>query len=127
MGKQHIFSAHAPVPSDTDISQRHKFVCIIMRCDIDSGEIVDCHVPMYTPIQNNFVKEVLIGKSLHSDKEAISGEIDELMHTPSKRALISAIQGVHNSFVLTRKAIVSGRRKTSARKDLTDAEAIDYK
>jgi hypothetical protein len=127
LGKQHIFSAHAPVPSETDISQRHKFVCIIVRCDIDSGEIVDCHVPMYTPIQNNFVREVVIGKSLHSDKESILREIDELMHTPSKRALISAIQGVCNNFVLTRKTIVIGRPKTGARKDLTGNETISYK
>jgi hypothetical protein len=108
MGRQHIFSGHAPVPSETNISERHRFVCIIVKCDIETGEIIDCRVPMYTPIQDDFVKEIMVGKSLCSDKEWILREIDELMHTPSKRALISAIQGVCNNFALTRKTALGG-------------------
>ena len=84
---------------------------MIVKCDIDSGEIIDCHVPMYTPIQNDFVKGIVIGKSLCSDKELISREIDELMHTPSKRALISVIQGIYNNFALTKKMAVAGNKK----------------
>jgi hypothetical protein len=111
LGNEHIFSSQAQVPSDTDIYQRHKFICIIVRVDIESGIITDCHVPMYTPIQNDFVKEIIIGKSLYSEKELIMKEIDELMHTPSKRALISAIQGVYNNFVMTKKSIVAGPKR----------------
>jgi hypothetical protein len=111
VGREHIFSAHAQVPTETDISQRHKFVCIIVRVDIESGEITDCHVPMYTNIQNDFVKEVIVGKSLYTEKELIMREIDDLMHTPSKRALLSAIQGVYNNFILTRKSILSGQKR----------------
>ncbi len=111
LGNEHIFSSQAQVPSDTDIYQRHKFICIIVRVDIESGIIPDCHVPMYTHIQNDFVKETIIGKSLYSEKELIMKEIDELMHTPSKRALISAIQGVYNNFVMTKKSIVAGPKR----------------
>jgi hypothetical protein len=113
MGREHIFSAQAQVPTETDISQRHKFVCIIVTVDIDSGEIIDCHVPMYCDIQNTFVKKILAGKSLSDDKEVIIRDIDERMHTPSKRALISAVQGVYNHFILTRKMIMSGHKRMS--------------
>ena len=111
MAREHMFSAQAQVPSETDISQRHKFVCIIVTVDIDSGDILDCHVPMYCDIQNSFVKKTLIGKSLYTDKELIIGDIDDRMHTPSKRALISALQGVYNHFILTRKMIMSGQKR----------------
>ncbi len=113
LGREHIFSAHAQVPTETDISQRHKFVCIIVRVDIETGIITDCTVPMYTPIQNDFVKEIIVGKSLYSEKELIIREIDELMHTPSKRALLSAIQGVYNNFVLTKKTLVAGQKRVN--------------
>ncbi len=111
MAREHMFSAQAQVPSETDISQRHKFVCIIVTVDIDSGDILDCHVPMYCDIQNSFVKKTLIGKSLYTDKELIIKDIDDRMHTPSKRALISALQGVYNHFILTRKMIMSGHKR----------------
>lgn len=111
VGKDHLFSAHAQVPTETDISQRHKFVCIIVRVDIEAGTITDCHVPMYTQIQNDFVKEIIIGKSLYTEKELIMREIDDLMHTPSKRALLSAFQGVYNNFILTRKSFLAGNKR----------------
>lgn len=111
LAREHMFSAQAQVPSETDISQRHKFVCIIVTVDIDSGDILDCHVPMYCDIQNSFVKKTLIGKSLYTDKELIIRDIDDRMHTPSKRALISALQGVYNHFILTRKMIMSGHKR----------------
>jgi hypothetical protein len=110
MKKTHVFAAHAQVPAGTDIYEKHKYLSVVVTVDIDSGEIIDCCIPMYCVMHNDFIREIVIGRSLHTEKELIIEEVDERVHTFSKRALITAIQGLYNHYVMTRKAIFSKKR-----------------
>lgn len=121
MNSTHIFAAHAQVPSGTDLYERYKYMTVVVEVKIDSGVIVNCCVPVYCKLHNDFVVAILKGKSLDVDKEAIIEEIDERTHTLSKRALITAIQGLYNQYTMT-KCTISRRQKNILRdvKNSTD-------
>lgn len=101
--KTHLFAAHAQLPVGTDLHERYKVLTIIVKVDIASGEILNCVVPAYCQLHNDFVAEILRGKFLGTDKEAIIEEIDERVHTLSKRALITSIQGLQNNYIMVKK------------------------
>jgi hypothetical protein len=107
MSKTHIFAAHAQVPAGTDLYERHKYLSLVVTVNLISGEIVDCCIPMYCALHDGFIREILIGKSLQNDKQLIIEEVDARVHTFSKRALITAIQGVYNHYIMTRKTILN--------------------
>lgn len=100
----HIFAAHAQLPVGTDLQERFKVLTLVVVVDIDSGKIIDCVVPMYCKLHNDFVANILRGKCLDNDKGSIIEEIDERIHTVSKRALITTIQGLHNNYIMVKKA-----------------------
>jgi hypothetical protein len=103
MMNTHIFAAHAQLPVGTDLHERFKVLTLVVIVDIDSSEIIDCVVPMYCKLHNDFVANILRGKHLDRDKGAIIEEIDERIHTLSKRALITTIQALHNNYIMVMK------------------------
>jgi hypothetical protein len=99
----HIFSGHAKLAEGSDLSARFKQVSIYAKIDIRDGKILDCDVPIFFKQSSDFLSEILIGKSLDTDMEAILAEIEESMHVLSKWALISAMQVMYNRYIMFRK------------------------
>ncbi|MBP2650465.1 MAG: hypothetical protein H6Q74_1290 [Firmicutes bacterium] len=93
MENNHIFAAHAQVPQGTDIYEVHKFITIVMDVDMKTGEITDSSVPMYCQLTSNFILNCIRGKSLETP-EVIIKEIEERVHTSTKRALITAMKEI---------------------------------
>ena len=106
----HIFAGHAQLPEGTDIYQIYKYVSIVMEIDMDSGKIVDCMMPVYCRLTNDYVTKIIIGKFIDKDIDAIIDQIEKKMHTLSKRALITSIQTIHNRYSVVKKNSQSGPR-----------------
>lgn len=100
---RYVFSAHAQLPEGTDIYKNYKFITIVVQVDIEDGKIFDCVIPMYSRLQNQFVSSVFLGNTMN-DIDKIIDIIDEKLHTPCKRALITAIQSLNNRYMVIREA-----------------------
>jgi len=106
MGKTYIFAGHAQLPEGTDIYENFKYVTVVAEVDMENGMIVNCSVPIYCQESSDFVTSFLKGRSLETDVDAIIAEIDERMHTMSKRALINALQAIVNRYNVAKKNVV---------------------
>jgi len=105
----HFFSGHAQLPSGYDLYETTKFVSVIMSIDIETGKILEAHVPIYHKMHDDFFCELVTGKSMETDLEYILKEIEYRFHTPSKRALITAIQTLHNRYIIVREKYLKSK------------------
>lgn len=101
--RKHIFAGHAQLPNGTDVYESYKFISVLMIVDIDTGTILDSDISIYNPMHKNFIVEILKGKSLDTDLEKIFKEIERTVHTPTRRALINAIQTLHNRYIIVKR------------------------
>ncbi|MBP2646249.1 MAG: hypothetical protein H6Q75_1689 [Firmicutes bacterium] len=102
MENTRIFASHALIREGTDLYVIHKYITLIMEINMDTGEIIDCCVPMYCRLHNDFVTRIIKGKNI-IQVEDIMLELDERMHTLSKRSLITAIKGLYNQYTVEKK------------------------
>jgi hypothetical protein len=108
MSATHILAAHAQVPQGTDIYEVHKFITLVIEVDLETGEIVDSMVPMYCQLTNGFIVKILKGKSLDNADEILK-EVEERVHTSTKRALMTAMKEIFNRYILEKdKAVKVG-------------------
>lgn len=103
MSKTSIFSAHAHLPTGSDIYENHKYITVIMEVDVTNGDVLACSVPIYCTENSNFVSEIITGRNLERDLESIIEEIEERMHVLSKWALITAIKTLQNKYLAVRQ------------------------
>ena len=99
----HVFSGHAQLPEGTNLYENYKYATVVMKIDMDSGEILGCVVPIYCKLHNDFIAEIVCGKFMDRDMSCILEEIEERVHSLSTRALISALQVVWNRYLLVKK------------------------
>lgn len=90
------------VPNDTDIYE-YKYMTILLEVDIATGVIMDCHIPVYCEMMNNFLSEIMRGRSLEEGLSSIIEEIDERLHVVSKKALINALHSLYNRYLMTKR------------------------
>jgi len=100
----HIYSAHSQLPAGSDIYENYKYLSLIVVIDVDNGEIVDCVVPTYCEISNQFVCNILRGRRLE-ELESIIKDISKRFHVMSKRSLITALQMVYNRYKMQQEQI----------------------
>jgi len=100
----HIFSGHAQLPEGTNLSFVHKFVTIVLKIDMETGEILDSSVPMYCDLHDDFVKKIIIGNNIETDFQFITNEISERVHSLSTKSLITALQVVYNRYSMVRQS-----------------------
>ncbi len=99
----HIFSGHAQLPEGTNLSFVHKFVTIVLKIDMETGEILESSIPMYCDIHDDFIKKIICGKNIDTDFQDIVNEISERIHSLSTKSLITALQVVYNRYSMVRK------------------------
>jgi len=99
-----IFSGHAHLPTGSDLYENYKYVSIIMTVDMDTGMILECDVPVYCELSGIFVTEIIKGNSLEDGIDDIVKQIDKRVHMLSKRALINALQVIHNRYSILKDA-----------------------
>lgn len=96
----HIFSGHAQLPNGSDLYESMKYLSVIMEVDIDTGKILRSTIPLYCPLHSEFVESIMNGKYLDKDLDKIFKEIERTVHTQTRRALITAIQTLHNRYII---------------------------
>lgn len=101
--EKHIFAGHAQLPGGSDVHEEYKFLSIHMVVDIEIGIILDSAISIYNKMHSDFVAEILRDKSLDYDLDKILMQIERTVHTPTRRALITAIQVLHNRYSDVRK------------------------
>ncbi|TWH49213.1 DUF3870 domain-containing protein [Sporomusa sp. KB1] len=100
-----LFAANAQLPEGTDLFEIFKYVSLVLTVDVDSGEILQCSIPVYCQQGNEFISDIMKGKSLEKDVNIIIAEVEERIHMSSKRALITAIQMIQNRYMMTKNKI----------------------
>ena len=101
--EKHIFAGHAQLPGGSDLHEEYKYLSIHMVVDIETGIVLDSAISTYNQMHCDFVAEILRNKSLDNDLEKILMQIDRTVHTPTKRALTTAIQVLYNRYRDVRK------------------------
>lgn len=96
----HLFSGHGQLPVGTDLYETSRYATIVLMVNIETGEIIDCVIPNYCTMHQDFVAEILRGKCLDRDIPSIIAEIEERVHSLSTRALITALQSAYNRYVI---------------------------
>lgn len=104
MGKTRIFASHALIREGTDLYVIHKYITLVIELIMEDGEIVDCCVPMYCSLHNEFITKIIKGRNI-SDIDNIMRELDERVHTISKRALLTALKGLYNQYSVEKKRL----------------------
>ncbi len=104
--EMHIFSGHAQLPNGSDLYESMKFLSVLMTVDMDTGTIIKSTVPLYCPLHSEFVENIMNGKSLDDDLDKIFKEIDKKIHTQTRRALITAIQTLHNRYIIVKGSYI---------------------
>ena len=98
MNSIHVFSARAQMPTGNDLYEIYKSLILILVIDMTDGKIKECSIPMFWQMINDFVSDILVDKSIETDLHAIINEIEERMHTYSKRPLITCLQSIHEQY-----------------------------
>jgi hypothetical protein len=96
--KFYLFSGMALLPEKTDLSC-HKYLTIIMEIDLLDGEIKNCDVPIYREMHNSFISSLFVGKSLDSGYEYFAKEIEERVHSITKKTLMQAFQSLYDRYI----------------------------
>jgi hypothetical protein len=115
--KFYLFSGMAILPEKTDLS-RHKYLTIIMEIDLLDGTIKNCDVPIYSEMHKNFISSLFVGKSLDAGYEYFAKEIEERIHSITKKTLTQAFQSLYNRYITVRKS----RRGSGADRIFADRE-----
>ncbi|MBP2650478.1 MAG: hypothetical protein H6Q74_1303 [Firmicutes bacterium] len=97
MGKTRIFASHALIREGTDLYVIHKYITLVLEIALDTGDIMDCCVPMYCRLHNDFITKIIKGRNM-DDVDVVMKELDERVHTLSKRALLTAFKGLYNQY-----------------------------
>lgn len=98
MGETYLFSQQAQFPEESSLYKMHVSLTIIMEVDMESGDIVDCQVPMYCQLNNEFIANILLGKSLDNPDEIVA-VLERRVQTLSKRAFITAFKGIIKRYI----------------------------
>lgn len=101
--EKHFFAGHAQLPGGSDLHEEYKYLSIHMVIDIETGTVLDSAISTYNQMHSDFFSEILRDKSLDNDLEMILMQIEKTVHTPTKRALITAIQVLFNRYRDVRK------------------------
>jgi len=100
---KYFFAGQAQMPAGTDVYEQYKYLTILMTVDMDTGRILNCTVPIYCQIHNEFLSEIMVGKSLDSDFKAIVEQIEKTVHTQTRRSLITALQVLYNRYCIVKR------------------------
>lgn len=100
----HIFSGHGQLPEGTNLSVIHKYATVVVKIDMDSSIILDCEVPILCGFHNEFISEIVCGRSIETDLNVIIEEIDERIHSLSTKALITSLQVIFNRYTMVKKS-----------------------
>ena len=111
--EKHIFAGHAQLPGGSDVHEEYKFLSVHMVVDIELGIIHDSTISVYNKMHSEFVAEIFKDKSLEYDLDKILMQIERTVHTPTRRALITAIQVLHNRYSDVRKKYLSDQARPS--------------
>lgn len=100
---KYFFAGQAQMPEGSDVYEHYKILSILMTVDMDTGNVLNCVVPIYCDIHNEFLSEIVKGKSLDTDFSFMIEQIEKKIHTQTKRALITALQVLHNRYSIVKK------------------------
>ena len=91
---------------DKDIQEKLPSRKTNLRKIIDST-IVGCAFPFHGEVMNRFLIGVFQGKSIETDIESICKELNERMHTHSKKAVIKAVMKIVKHYWLVKRRLQS--------------------
>mgnify|MGYP000847788764 CR=1 FL=1 len=106
MKSTYIFSGHAQLPEGTDLYENYKYMTVLMEVDIETGLVVNCVVPVYCKLHNDFVADMMQNRCLDDGLEPIIAEVEARVHTLSKRAFIAALQVIYNRYTMLKRQLV---------------------
>lgn len=93
-----IVSGHAIAPKGTVLYERNKLVTVALEIDWETGIVLNAETTFITSICNDFIKRLIIGKSILTDYDYVRKEINDNFNVDSKKSLIKALSIVLERF-----------------------------
>ena len=91
--RQSIFlTGYARLPAGIVASEVSEIVGIGLEVELPGGMIIDADCTLATRVAREFVRRILVGKSLQTDLELIQAEIGYRYHGNAQKALVAAMR-----------------------------------
>jgi hypothetical protein len=98
MERNEIFiTGYAKLPQGITAAELYSIIAVGMLVERDTGLINDVDCTLATEMAKNFVKSLIVGKSLN-EIDSIDAEFNENYYGSAKKALISAIRTCNEKF-----------------------------
>lgn len=85
-------SGRARLQASNPIAVQYDHLLMVAVFDKDTGEILELEMNTICDLTSNFLKRLIVGKSLYKDQELICSLIEERYHGASQKAFCSCVK-----------------------------------
>ncbi len=93
-----LITGYANLPKDIAAHQLYKVVGLVLEVELETGIIKKVSVTLATTVAQNFIKEILIGKSIDYQYEEIIDLFKRRYWGSARKAIISAVTAAHKRY-----------------------------
>jgi len=93
-----IVSGHAIAPKGTVLYERNKLITVALEIEWETGIVLNAETTFITSVCNEFIKKLIIGKSILTDYDYVRKEIINNFNVDSKKSLLKALSIVLERF-----------------------------
>jgi len=98
-GQKVFLTGYARLPSGIVASELSKVVGISLVVNRDTGIVLDADCTLVTRVAREFVRTLLVGRSLRDDAAELEREIIARYHGNAQKALVAALRIAHEKFL----------------------------
>ncbi|MGE5592882.1 MAG: DUF3870 domain-containing protein, partial [Betaproteobacteria bacterium] len=108
----------AKLPTGITAEELYKVVGVGLEIDPSTGEIVDADCTLATSTAKKVFRQIVAGRSIDDDMEAIVGDLRAFYHGAAQKALITALRAVRDKY----RATCPGRARRRSGEDRGQGE-----
>lgn len=93
-----LVTGHAQIPKGTALYEHYKIMDLVLIINLNDDLIVNAEFTFLTRCLNEFLKTIIIGRSLSSDLEDILEDINNNTFFPARKAVVKALQNAQDRY-----------------------------
>ncbi|MBC7082564.1 MAG: DUF3870 domain-containing protein [Firmicutes bacterium] len=96
-----FFGGYAKLPTGITAEELYKVVGVGLEIDPATGEIVDADCTLATATAKKVFRQIITGRRINADMEAIVGDLRAYYHGAAQKALITALRAIREKYRAT--------------------------
>lgn len=93
-----LFSAYARLPGGTVSGEIYGVMALVVLIDVRTGLITDAECTLSTRMAERFVHQLLVGRNLETDCEAMIANLNEVYQGSAKKTIITTLRVVADKY-----------------------------